>query len=300
MLVENMTVPTATDLPQTTNGKWIVHHEPDWEDFVGAGWLDRIMTVPVTDRFHAKQGRSIGRWTLEQNGRKLVVYLKRHFVLPRLHGWLARLFPGRAWSPGLGEWEHLQWAKAAGIPVPRAVAVGEWRGPTGQLQSFLAVEELANMLPLHEAIPLAHSRLSPDAFAQWKQGLIAELARLARELHRRRTYHQDLYLCHFYISDDDISQTPENWSGRVVMIDFHRLAHHQLGWQWWQIKDLAQLKFSTVGVNGLSPRDWNWFWRLYRDGDWGNAMRPWRVAERIIVWKAARYERHNDKQRAEA
>ena len=157
-----MTVPTSTQSSQTANGKWIVHHDPDWEQFVGPDWLDRIMTESVTDRFHAKQGRSIGRWTLEHEGRTLVVYLKRHFVLPRLHGYLARFFPGRSWSPGLQEWEHLQWAKACGIPVPRAVAVGEWRGRGGQLQSFLAVEELANMLPLHEAIPLAHLRLNAD------------------------------------------------------------------------------------------------------------------------------------------
>ncbi len=292
-----MTVPTSTQSPQTANGKWIVHHDPDWEQFAGPDWLDRIMTESVTDRFHAKQGRSIGRWTLEHEGRTLVVYLKRHFVLPRLHGYLARFFPGRRWSPGLQEWEHLQWAKACGIPVPRAVAVGEWRGRGGQLQSFLAVEELANMLPFHEAIPLAHSLLNADSFAKWKRGLIVEVARLSRELHRRRTAHQDLYLCHFYISDDDINKSPDDWTGRVMMIDFHRLAHHQLGWQWWQIKDLAQLKFSTVGVAGITPRDVVRFWKRYRAGDWGSVTPPTQWLARVTLWKAARYERHNAKQK---
>ena len=294
-----MTVPTSTQSPQTANGKWIVHHDPDWEQFVGPDWLDRIMSESVTDRFHAKQGRSIGRWTLEHEGRTLVVYLKRHFVLPRLHGYLARCFPGRSWSPGLQEWEHLQWAKTCGIPVPRAVAVGEWRGRGGQVQSFLAVEELANMLPLHEAIPLAYARLKPNAFAAWKRGLVAEVARLSRELHRRRAAHQDLYLCHFYISDDDITHTPDDWTGRVVMIDFHRLAHRQLGWQWWQIKDLAQLKFSTVGVAGITPRDVVRFWKRYRAGDWGSVTPPTQRLARVTLWKAARYERHNAKQNRE-
>ena len=115
-----------------------------------------MLTLDVPDREHRKQGRAIGRWTLTaEDGRTLVVYLKRHFELPRRHGWLAKLLPGRAWSPGLQEWDNLQRAAAAGLPVPRAVAAGEWRGPGGRLQSFLAVEELADQWPLHEAIPLA-------------------------------------------------------------------------------------------------------------------------------------------------
>ena len=48
--------------------------------------------------------------------------------------------------------------------------------PGGRLQSFLAVEELTDMLPLHEAVPLAHRNLAPDDFARWKRGLTAALA----------------------------------------------------------------------------------------------------------------------------
>ena len=168
---------------------------PDWPDFAGIDWADRIMTVEVRDRFHAKQGRSIGRWTLTAgDGRSLVVYLKRHFVLGRLGGLLACLWPRRAWSPGMQEWEHLQWAAAAGVPVPRAAAAGEIVGPGRRLQSFLAVEELTDMLPLHEAIPLARERLDPAAFRRWKRGLGAEMARLRESAARPRRVPQGLVL----------------------------------------------------------------------------------------------------------
>src|SRR5262245_18524627 len=66
----------------------------DWADFAGSDWAERILDVAVTDRFHAKQGRCTGRWIIDQNGRRLSVYLKRHYRLPWLHGLLAAFWPG--------------------------------------------------------------------------------------------------------------------------------------------------------------------------------------------------------------
>lgn len=271
----------------------MIHADPEWPSFAGDDWLDGIMDVPVTDRFHAKQGRSIGRWALTAGGRRVVVYLKRHYELPRWRGWLARLLPGRAWSPGLEECEHLAWARSNGLPVPRVLAAGERRRPGGRLQSFLAVEELTDCLALHEAIPHARRRLSADDFARWKRGLVRELARLCRELHRRRRFHQDLYLCHFYIPAADCGRVPDGWAGLVTMIDFHRLARRRVGRRWWQVKDLGQLLFSTVGVGGVTARDAARFWKLYRAAD----RTPGWVG-RLARWKAERYTRHNAKRGA--
>jgi hypothetical protein len=129
------------------------------------------------------------------------------------------------------------------------VAAGEYIGPWCRLQSFLAVEELAAMLPLSQAIPLAADRLDAVTFRRWKRGLATEVARLARLLHDRRCFHKDLYLCHFYIAEEDTRSLPDPaqaWRGRVYLIDLHRLSHH--GWTWWlwQTKDLAQLLYSSV------------------------------------------------------
>ncbi len=277
----------------------VIHHDSDWPLFAGDGWQDRIFTEPVTDRFHAKQGRSIGRWTLTApDGRTLVVYLKRHFKLSWLDGLLARLWPWRAWSPGLQEWEHLRTAAAAGVPVPRAVAVGEFRGPGTKLQSFLAVEELAGQLALHEAIPLAFARLSPPAFHHWKRGLIAEMARLTRLLHRRRLFHRDLYLCHFYIAESDTQVSPNEWAGRVTVIDFHRLARSRWRWPWATAKDLGQLLYSTFDVPGITDADRARFWAHYRRGDWADATVPPLWVKRLSRWKGNRYYGHNLKNAA--
>ena len=250
------------------------------------------MAKAVTDRYHAKQGRTISRWVLDNQNRRLTVYLKRHYRLSRWRGLLAAICPDVGWSPAIQEWRHLQWAKARGLPVPTAVAAGEYIGPWGRLQSFLAVEELHDMLPLHEAVPAAAGRLDPETFRRWKRGLIGEVARLARALHDRRCFHKDLYLCHFYIPRADTAESVMEWRGRVHLIDLHRLAHHPWTWRIWQVKDLGQLLYSS-DVPGVTARDRLFFWRLYLGP--ARRTRRGRWLRWLVRQKGERYHRHNAK-----
>jgi heptose I phosphotransferase len=265
-----------------------VRQSADWAEFAGPDWLDRIMSVDVTDRLFRKQGRSIARWTLKApDGRTLVVFLKRHFALPRRHGLLAILFPGRAWSPGLQEWEHLEWAEKHGLPVPRAMAAGEFVGPRGRLQSFIAVAELTDMLPLHEAVPLAERSLAQAAFRDWKRCLSDELVRLSLAFHGQQVFHKDWYFCHFYIDQTDIRRVPDSWAGRVRVIDLHRMARHPLTAPWRKAKDLAQLLYSS-DVPGVTDEDRRGFWDRYR----AHTRLPWLVAL-LARFKWRLYRRHN-------
>lgn len=257
----------------------------DWEDHLGPDWAEKVFAVVVTDRYFAKQGRSVGRLVLTEGLRPLCVFLKRHYRLPWWQGLLAAVFPGARWSPGWQETSHLLWAKENGIPVPEVVAAGEFVRPGGRLQSFLAVEELSDMLPLHEAIPLAYQQLSASDFARWKRDLIVEMARLTRILHDQKHYHKDLYLCHFYVARDDCSRVVR-FKDRVYMIDFHRLAHHPFFAPWYLVKDLGQLLFSTT-VEGITARDRLRFWRIYRDGK----PRPWLT--RLIRMRSGLYQQHD-------
>jgi heptose I phosphotransferase len=270
-------------------GTRLLRRAADWDRFAGDGWEERIMTEPVTDRLHVKQGRSIGRRVFADGSEKLVVYLKRHYRLPWWRGLMATLVPNGAWSPGIQEWQHLVWAAQLGLPVPRPVAAGQTVGPWFKLQGFLAVEQLHGMLPLHEAVPLAARRLDPLTFARWKRGLTAELARLARELHSRKVFHKDFYFCHFYIPESFTRAIPQDWTNRVVMIDLHRLARHTLTAAWWQAKDLAQLLYSS-NVPGVTARDRVRFWKLYRTGWPGRPPGDWVVS--VVRWKWRFYQRH--------
>jgi hypothetical protein len=265
----------------------------DWPRFAGPDWADRIMRVPVTDRLFVKQGRSIGRLRLHAGSEETTVFIKRHYRLPWWRGLLALLWPRASWSPAMQEWENLHWARAQGLPTASPVAAGEFIGPWGRLQSFLAVEELHNMLPLHQAVPAAAQQLAPALFRRWKKGLIAEMARLSRELHARRHFHKDLYLCHFYIDVKDTQQI-QDWRGRVWMIDFHRLGHHRWTWPWWLAKDLAQLLHSA-DVPGVEARDLLRFWRAY----FGARCQSWpvRLLQRWVRVRAWFYRRHQQRQR---
>lgn len=284
--------PVSSLWARLRRGVRLFRKQADWDRFAGDGWPERIMGEPLTDRGHTKQGRSIGRKVLTDGRDKLSVYLKRHYRLSRLTGLMATLFPGRASSPGLQEWVRINWAKANGFAVPRAVAAGQFVGPWGRLQSFLAVEELHGMLPLHEAIPRASRALDARTFARWKRGLVAELARVARELHRRGVYHKDLYFCHFYIPEALTHSVPSTWTNGVWMIDLHRLTRHTLTGPWWQVKDLAQLAFSSE-VEGVTARDRARFWKLYRAGWPGRAPGEWLIP--LVRWKWRMYRRHNER-----
>lgn len=259
---------------------------PEWPRVAGEDWADTILDVAATDRHFAKQGRSIARWSLPS----VVVYLKRHYRLPRRDGIAAILFPSMPWSPGWQEHRNLETARRLGIPAPRVIAAAEYLRPGGRLQSVLAVEELTGMLPLHEAIPLAAARLSSTDFARWKRGLVHEMVRLTRLLHDGSWFHKDLYFCHFYIPDADTLRPPATWTGRVHMIDFHRLARHAATSPWWRAKDLGQLLYSS-DVAGVTPRDRARFWFLYRRG------RPWfaRWIRRIALVRAENHRGHNER-----
>ena len=283
--------PVSSLWRRVRRGVRLLRRQADWDRFAGDGWPDRIMHEPLTDREHRKQGRSIGRKVFADGRDTLSVYLKRHSRLSRWRGLLATLFPCRAWSPGLQEWQRLCWAKEQGFPVPRPVAAGQFVGPWGKLQGFLAVEELHGMLPLHEAVPLAYRTFDARSFARWKRGLTAELARLARELHSRKVFHKDLYFCHFYVPESLTRIVPTDWTNRAVMIDLHRLGRHAITGAWWQVKDLAQLLYSS-DVPGVTARDRVRFWKLYRES-WpgGNRPREWLLP--LVRWKWNLYRRHN-------
>jgi len=265
-----------------------IRHTPDWPEFAGVDWAERIMSVEVTDKLFKKQGRSIARWTLTAaDGRTLVVFLKRHSVLPRKHWLWAIFFPSRACSPGMQEWDNLAWAEKQGLPVPRAVAAGEFVGPHGHLQSFIAIEELKDMLPLHEAVPLASESLETGTFDRWKNSLSDELVRLSIGFHSRHRFHRDWYFCHFYIDKGDTNCVPQEWAGRVRVIDLHRMARHRFMTPWRKAKDLAQLLYSS-DVAGVTDEDRRGFWRKYRQ----HTQLPWLVAWLArIKWRL--YRRHD-------
>jgi hypothetical protein len=87
-----------------------------------------------------------------------------------------------------------------------------------------------------------------------KKGDADSFSYVTLDLHRRRRFHKDLYLCHFHVAEADTARLPD-WRGHVHLIDLHRLGRHPLTWLWRRTKDLAQLLYSsdTTRRHGARP-----------------------------------------------
>jgi len=121
-------------------------------------------------------------------------------------------------------------------------------------------------------------------------GEFGEVAAIAAKLHGASAFHKDLYLCHLFV-DPGLTAPAGR---RLTLIDLHRMGTHRLTGGRWRVKDLAQLVYSTEGVEGIDASDIEHFWSTYcalarvRKPSWLRA----RVAS-----KAARYLGHNRKGR---
>lgn len=275
-----------------------------YRDILPPDFAASVMNLEVSDRFHAKQGRSTARVIFHRPDHpptsgegpghepRLAAYLKRQYRLPWTARAAATLDPAGRHSPAASEWAHLETSRTLGIDVPEVIAAGERIGPHGQLTGFLLVAELTGCVALNEILPDLARRLDPLAFASLKRRVIAEVARIAATLHAARLFHRDLYLCHFFL---DVKRLEERaHSPRLALIDLHRLHSSRLATAWMRWKDLGQLLYSTYGVDGIDDRDRLRFWRLYR------RRCPITLAElqaRVVKFRAARYRAHNRKPR---
>jgi hypothetical protein len=232
-----------------------------------------------------KPGRFI-LWAklLDTDGQERALFLKAHVCDGRLSRIARRL--GRR-PPAAVERRNLAWASAQGIPVPRVVAGFPDFESAGF--SVLVTEELSGMTALHHLIPRAAGSLGPTALRVWKRELGDEVARLTRLLHGSDCFHKDLYLCHFFLPDQAITDgLPIH--GRLHLVDFLRLRHYRWIRRRWQVKDLAELLYSS-DLQGIETRDRVRFLHAYL-----NCKKLDREGRRLlksVVKKAERYRRKN-------
>lgn len=216
------------------------------------------------------------------SGHPCLFYVKR-YEDPPLREQLRRILTqhpkhGSAWW----EWENIHTLSSGGIPTPTPVAFGEKMHGVFERRSFLVTqaipgESLESWVPRH---------LGPqgDVGREARIALVELVARLARNLHRRRMVHRDLYLSHIFLS--------HNEDGRPVLrlIDLQRVFRPRWRWRRWQVKDLAALHYSTPW-ECVPATDRVRFLRRYLDV---KKLGPQdkRLARRVLD-KARRMARHN-------
>ncbi len=180
--------------------------------------------------------------SLLKSGEGLVeVFVKRYQPLPlkdRLKGLLSLkpVFPDCA----LHEWDSILAFHREGIDTMEPIAAGA----------------LADGRSVDMTLGIGKSRRASDILSegcdsQTRRRLVEKIATLAARMHSARFAHQDFYLVHLFVKDDLT----------VMPIDLQRvIMGPQFGVRW-QVKDLAQLLFSSRPH--VSWTDIMRFWKIY-------------------------------------
>jgi len=174
---------------------------------------------------------------------QLETYIKRYLPLPlkeRLKGMIS--FKPVFTSGALHEWESLIAFHRADISTIIPIAAGL----------------LADGRSVNITLGITDYRRASDIFAEkpnrkMRIELVENIAKLAGKMHSAKLAHQDFYLVHLFVKDNL----------QVLPIDLQRIIMGRLFKKRWQIKDLAQLRFSAYDY--VSKTDMLHFWKIYTD-----------------------------------
>ena len=201
-------------------------------------------------------------------------YLKRHAPPP----WKEYVKPLlRLTRPILGarnEWEALIRFHAVGIPTMIPVALGQTRR-----HSFLLTAGIEGCAKLSQLIETGQRAVPGRA-----RRIIANIAEAARRMHGAGMHHQDFYLTHLLVPEQNVEKG-------LYVIDLGRVRCRRRLSRRWIVKDLAQLNYSATHATTVER------FRFLRD----YLQRPFGAADRALVRRILRkteaITRHSRKNR---
>lgn len=141
------------------------------------------------------------------------------------------------------------------VSVARPIAFGQELGILGEKRSFVLIEELPNADALERLLPESSARKHDYNMLSDKRRLVAEIAALVGRLHGAGYFHRDLYLSHIFLGKD------RDGREMLSLIDLQRVFKPMWRRQRWQVKDLAQLYYSSRGY--FTRSEFLRFLRLY-------------------------------------
>lgn len=147
----------------------------------------------------------------------------------------------------------IQKVTALGIATTPLVAYGQRGCNPASLQSFVITEDLGDITSL-EDLCAGWKENPPDA--AFKRQLIIATAKVAKTIHENGVNHRDFYLCHLCLDNRDLTNI------NLYLIDLHRVLIHNAPSLKANMKDIAALYFSSMGL-GFTRRDYLRFKRHY-------------------------------------
>jgi len=194
-------------------------------------------------------------------------------------------FAARPRSQAMRELESINLVCDAGVPTMEPVICGRQGGSLGSARSYIIVSAVPGE-SLEKSIAGFFDRYGLDS-PQTSQ-LTRRMAELARRLHAAGLAHRDLYTSHIFLDDRD---------GRMelYLIDLARVFRPRWRKFRWQVKDLAQIRYSM-------PEDWashHWeeFLRMYLGEARHEELPRWRSA---VAGKAGLIRRRDERRKLKA
>ena len=185
-----------------------------------------------------------------------IFYLKRHFW-----PWEERiksLVPCAKKEDARNEWNNMLTLSSLGFSTMTPVAFGEEKQCGMPYFSFTLTENLYNAEKLEVFFPKYYTPpLNKEKFKD-KRACIKKLAVLARDFHSKGLNHQDFYLGHILISQED---------NTFFIIDVKRMHKNKTISLHDKIKDLAQLTYSAKRLEIFTKTDLMKFFLIYTGGD---------------------------------
>ena len=269
----------ASPLIQSAPGFFV---DPSYQSVLSESGIDSLDAV-----FEYNQGDTLGKANLAawrhrirfqlSNGQ--TVYLKRYDNPPlsiQIKGWAQHGKHAFLSDYDKGPLEELQ---KADVPIPQTIACGgQWSG-VFEKKSFIITLEIPNAHSLETRLPDAFTGSS----VQDRQDFTKKLADFIRRFHATGYRHRDLYLCHIFLTQ----------TGQLYLIDLHRTFKPKLLSKRYQIKDLAQLYYSSPG-DTIYNTDRLRFYFAYTQKS--KLSPPDKAMIRRIVAKAQKIARHDRKQ----
>ena len=186
-----------------------------------------------------------------ESGEKKSFFLKR-YAPPTIRDRLKAYLRLKRSAPGARQEWHAMWIfMQVGLPGPVPVAWGQ-----EDETSLVLSEGVSHVMKLSEWAERylgEGSDINPQVLSS-KRKIIEEVANIVARMHIEGLYHQDLYLCHFLCGSEQEGLP-------LTLIDLQRVERHRRLPRRRQVKDLAQLHFSSVQY--ITSQDIGRFWKTY-------------------------------------
>ena len=210
--------------------------------------VKKILAERGTERVMLKNYKGDGHKDVE-------MYLKRYAPTPLKEHFKGIASLKKTNFDAFDEWNSIMAFHEHNLPTMKPVALASdgknccilTLGITDYRKASVIFEEIK------EAEMNAKNELELEKIKQKKSTLISQIADYVGRMHAAGMAHQDLYLVHFFVKEQENMQP--------YLIDLQRcLVRKKVAWRW-RVKDLGQLLFASDDF--LSNSDKLFFWEIY-------------------------------------